>query len=88
MQSLPIFIVELQAAKRALLKNFELLDDSRPYQNATQRRRVVKMGPSLTVSLGRYQIRLSAAWMNTNEEGQPRQVLMRLHPPEALTGIF
>jgi hypothetical protein len=51
MQSLPMFIVELQRAKRALLKDFELLDDSRPYQNATQRRRVVKMGPSLTVSL-------------------------------------
>jgi len=45
MQSLPMFIVELQRAKRALLKDFELLDDSRPYQNATQRRRVGEDGP-------------------------------------------
>jgi len=52
MQSLPIFIVELQTAKRALLKNFELLDDSRPHQNATQRRRVVKIGRSLTLNPG------------------------------------
>jgi hypothetical protein len=50
MQSLPIFIVELQAAKRALLENFELLDDSRPHQNATQGRRVVKIGRSLTLN--------------------------------------
>jgi hypothetical protein len=52
MQSLPIFIVELQAAKRALLRNFELLDDSRPYQNATQRRRAVKIGRSSTLNPG------------------------------------
>jgi hypothetical protein len=52
MQSLPIFIIELQAAKRELLKNFELPDDSRPYQNATQRRRVVKMGRSSTLNPG------------------------------------
>jgi hypothetical protein len=52
MQSLPIFIVELQAAKRALLKNFELLDDSRPYQNATQRRRALKIGRSSTLNPG------------------------------------
>jgi hypothetical protein len=52
MQSLPIFIVELQTAKRELLKNFELPDDSRPHQNATQRRRVVKNGRSLTPSPG------------------------------------
>jgi len=42
MQSLPIFIFELQTAKRELLKTFELPDDSRPHQNATQRRRVVR----------------------------------------------
>jgi hypothetical protein len=52
MQSLPVFIVELQAAKRELLKNFELPDDSRDHQNATQRRRVVKNGRSLTLSSG------------------------------------
>jgi hypothetical protein len=52
MQSLPTFIVELRAAKRALLKNFELLDDSRPYLNATERRRAVKSGRSSTVNPG------------------------------------
>jgi hypothetical protein len=52
MQSLPIFIVELQTAKRELLKNFELPDDSRPHQNATQRRKVVKDGRSLALNPG------------------------------------
>lgn len=51
MQSLPIFIVEFQTAKRELLKNFELPDDSRPHQNETQRRRGVKNGQSLTLNL-------------------------------------
>jgi hypothetical protein len=50
MQSLPIFIVELQTAKRELLKNFELPDDSRPQQNATQGPRVAKNGRPLTVN--------------------------------------
>ncbi len=62
-QSLPIFIVKLQTAKRELLKNFELPDDSRPHQNATQRRRVVKNGRSLTLNWKRYQIWRSAAWV-------------------------
>ena len=52
MQSLPIFIVELQTAKRELLKNFESPDESRPQQNATQRRRVVKNSQSLTLNTG------------------------------------
>jgi hypothetical protein len=52
MQSLSIFIVELQAAKSALRTNFELLDDSKPYENATQRRRVVKIGRSSTLNPG------------------------------------
>jgi hypothetical protein len=52
MQSLPIFIIELQTAKRELLKNFELPDESRPQQNATQRRRVVKNSRSLTLNTG------------------------------------
>ena len=52
MQSLPIFIFELQTAKRELLKTFELPDDSRPHQNATQRRRVVKNRRSLTLNPG------------------------------------
>jgi hypothetical protein len=50
MQSLPIFIVELQTAKRELLKKFELPDDSIPQQNAMQRRGVVKNGRPLTVN--------------------------------------
>jgi hypothetical protein len=52
MQSLPIFIIELQTAKRELLKNFESPDESRPQQNATQRRRVVKNSQSLTLNTG------------------------------------
>jgi hypothetical protein len=52
MQSLPIFIIELQTAKRELLKNFESADESRPQQNATQRRRVVKNNQSLTLNTG------------------------------------
>jgi hypothetical protein len=52
MQTLPVFIVELQTAKRELLKNFEAPDDSRLRQNATQRRRVVKKGRSLTLKRG------------------------------------
>jgi hypothetical protein len=52
MQSLPIFIVELQTAKRELLKNFELPDDSESHRNATQGRRVVKNSRSLTLNPG------------------------------------
>jgi hypothetical protein len=52
MQSLPIFIVELQTAKRELLKNFELPDDSGSHRNATQGRRVVKNNRSLTLNPG------------------------------------
>jgi hypothetical protein len=52
MQSLPIFIVELRTAKRELLKNFELPDDSRPHQNATQRRKGVKDGRSFALNPG------------------------------------
>jgi hypothetical protein len=52
MQSLPIFIIELQTAKRELLKNFESPDDSRPQQNATQGPRVVKNGRPLTLNTG------------------------------------
>ena len=36
MQSLPIFIVELQTAKRELLQNCELPDDSGSHRPATQ----------------------------------------------------
>jgi hypothetical protein len=52
MQSLPIFIVELQTAKRELLRNFELPDDSRSQQKATEKRGVVKNGRTLTLSPG------------------------------------
>jgi hypothetical protein len=52
MQSLPIFIVELQAAKRELLKKFELPDDFTHHQDTTQRRKVVKDGRSLTLNPG------------------------------------
>jgi hypothetical protein len=49
MQTLSIFIVELQTAKRALLNNFELPDGGRRDQNATQRCRIVKNSRSLAL---------------------------------------
>jgi hypothetical protein len=52
MQSLPIFIVELQTAKRELLKNFELSDGSGSHRNATQGHRVVKNSRCLTLNPG------------------------------------
>jgi hypothetical protein len=48
MQSLSIFVLELQTAKRALLSNFELPDGGRRDQNATQGCRIVKNGRALT----------------------------------------
>jgi hypothetical protein len=66
MQSLPIFIVELQTAKRELLKNCELPDDSGSHRTATQGPQGCEEQPIFNPKLrGRYQIRRDAAWMNT-----------------------
>jgi hypothetical protein len=44
MQPLSIFVIELQTAKRGLLKNFESPDDCRPDPEPTRRLGGVKNG--------------------------------------------
>ena len=50
MQSLPIFVVELEAAKKALLSKFELPDGGRPNQDAAARYKIVNNGRALTLN--------------------------------------
>jgi hypothetical protein len=77
MQSLPIFIVELQTAKRELLKNFELPDDFGSHRNATQGAQGCEEQPICNPKpWGRYQIRRDAAWMSA----KARSVCQRARP--------